>query len=139
MNGCDLDPEGRRLPVRFDTTSNGEYAPLPLTAEQRLANQLSHEAASDHSRRLGIGRRAFLTSGMGAAAVLAACNKVNANAGGRYTLAKEAALDSGAAASNLSGDEFIFDVQLHCVDPKASWTKGALTRKQTTLTPGWAF
>ena len=125
MNRYDLDPEGKRLPVRFDTTSNGEYEPVPLTSEQRSANRLANETASDNSRRLGLGRRAFLTSGMGAAAVLAACNRVNSNAGGRFALMKDASLDRDAAAATLSGDEFIFDVQLHCVDPKASWTKGA--------------
>jgi len=121
----DLDPDGKRLPVRFDTTTNGEYAPLPLTPGQQLANRLSHETVSENAARLGMGRRAFLTSTMGAAAVLGACNRTNANAGGRYSLAADAALDSDAAAATLSGDEFIFDVQLHCADPKAAWTQVA--------------
>jgi hypothetical protein len=67
----DLDPEGTRLPVRFDGTSNGEFVPLQLTAIQRSANALAHDLATENSRRLGIGRRAFLTSTMGTAAVLA--------------------------------------------------------------------
>jgi predicted TIM-barrel fold metal-dependent hydrolase len=120
----DLDPEGRRLPVRFDGTSNGEFLPLRLTREQRLANALAHEAASENARRLGIGRRAFLTSACGAATVLAACNRVNPRAGGRYALEKEATLDPAAAAQTLAGDEFIFDVQLHTVDPSGRWATG---------------
>ena len=121
----DLDPDGRRLPVRFDGTSNGEFMPLPATAAQRRTNLLAHEAASDHARRLGLGRRAFLTSSMGAATVLAACNRANLGAGGNYNLPEDAGLDSAAADSALSGNDFIFDVQLHCVDPKAAWTRGA--------------
>jgi predicted TIM-barrel fold metal-dependent hydrolase len=120
----DLDPEGTRLPVRFDGTSNGEFLPLRPDAGQRRANAFAHELASDHSRRLGIGRRAFLTSTMGAAAVLAACNRANPNAGGRYALEDGATLEPAAAAQTLAGDEFIFDVQLHTVDPSGSWAKG---------------
>ena len=121
----DLDPHGKRLPVRFDGASNGEYIPLPASPAQRRANALAHAAASDNALRLGLGRRAFLTSSMGAATVLAACNRANPGAGGTYALAKEAPLDAAAADAALTGDEFIFDVQLHCVDPKAAWTKGA--------------
>ena len=37
----------------------------------------------------------------------------------------EAAVDAAAADSAIGGGGFIFDVQLHCVDPKAAWTRGA--------------
>lgn len=120
----DLDPDGRRLPVRFDGTSNGEFLPLRLTLGQRRANVLAHELASENARRLGIGRRAFLTSAMGAATVLAACNRANQGSGGNYDLERNATLDPEAAAQTLTGDEFIFDVQLHTVDPSGSWAKG---------------
>ena len=120
----DLDPEGRRLPVRFDGTSNGEFFPRSLTAAQRRANALAHETASDNARRLGIGRRAFLVSSMGAAATLAACNRANPGAGGLYAVTEEAAFDADAADAALAGDEFIFDVQTHCVDPSAAWATG---------------
>lgn len=120
----DLDPEGRRLPVRFDGTSNGEFEPFRLTRSQRAANALAHEAATENARRLGIGRRAFLTSACGAATVLAACNRVNRKSGGNYLLERDATLDPAAAAQTLSGEEFIFDVQLHTVDPSGRWLKG---------------
>ncbi len=29
----DWDPEGLRLPVKLDATSNGEFAPIPLSRE----------------------------------------------------------------------------------------------------------
>ena len=82
----DLDTEGTRRPVRFDGTSNGEFVPLRLTQSQRAANALAHDTATENARRLGIGRRAFLTSTMGTAAVLAACNRANPGAGGRPCL-----------------------------------------------------
>lgn len=120
----DLDPEGKRLPIRIDTTSNGEFLPLELTSAQKLTNQFAHETADENSRRLGIGRRAFLASTAGAAATLAACNAANPNAGGRYALPAESGLDQAAADSVLTGDEFIFDVQTHCVDPSGAWRVG---------------
>ena len=121
----DLDPEGKRLPVRFDGTSNGEFLPLATTPAQRAANAIAHEIATVSARRLGIGRRAFMTSACGAAAALAACNRVNPEAGGTYALEADATLDPAAAQATLAGDEFIFDVQLHTVDPKGAWTRGA--------------
>ena len=120
----DLDPEGRRLPVKIDGISNGEYVPLPLTAGQSLTNRLAHEMASNNARRLGLSRRRFMVSAMGTAGVLAACNRVHPGAGGRYALEQDAALDSGAATASVGGDEFIFDVQLHTVDPTGKWTEG---------------
>ena len=120
----DLDPEGKRLPVRFDGTSNGEFPPLRRTPTQHAANALAHEIATENARRLGIGRRAFLTSACGAATVLAACNRINPQSGGNYALEGDAMLDNAAAEATLGGNEFIFDVQLHTVDPRGAWTRG---------------
>ena len=39
------------------------------------------------------------------------------NTGGRYRLPAEAPFEPAAAAEGLAGDEFIFDVQTHMVDP----------------------
>ena len=124
MAKFDLDPDGTRLPIRIDGTSNGEFIPLELTPAQRLTNQIAQTTASENSRRLGIGRRAFMVSSVGAAATLAACNAANPGAGGRYALPTDAALDHEAASSVLTGDEFIFDVQTHCVDPSGAWRVG---------------
>lgn len=120
----DLDPDGTRLPIRIDGTSNGEFFPRKLTAGQLEANRLAHDAASENSRRLGIGRRSFLVSAMGAASTLAACNRANPGAGGVFAVSEDAALDQAAAEAVVSGDEFIFDVQTHCVDPTARWAQG---------------
>ncbi len=124
MAKIDCDPDGTRLPIRFDGTSNGEFMPLDLTPQQHIANAIAHDMASENSRRLGIGRRAFLVSTAGAAATLVACNAANPAAGGRFALPAEAALDTAAADSVLLGDEFILDVQTHCVDPSGAWRVG---------------
>ena len=118
------DPEGRRLPIKLDTTSNGEYAPLPLSAINCEANRLASEWAGDNARRLGLGRRQFLVSACGAATTLLAFNAANAaggRTGGRFELAREAALEPGIAAEQLGGREFIFDVQGHFVNPAGAW------------------
>ena len=124
---CDFDPEGRRLPVKIDRTSNGEYVPPPLTAIQRLSNELAHVAASENARKLGLGRRAFLISAAGAASTLAACNRAAdalGERGGRLTIDGEAALDNAMAEDALAKREFIFDVQTHCVKPDGRWIEG---------------
>ena len=121
----DFDPEGRRLPIKIDRASNGEYLPPVLTPAQRLANRLAHEAASENARRLGLSRRAFLVSAAGAASTLAACNAANRDArGGSFAVPAEAALDQDVAAATVGGDEFIFDVQTHCVEPTGRWSTG---------------
>ncbi len=122
----DLDPDGIRLPIKIDRTSNGEYAPPRLTRSQRLARRLAHEAASENARRLGLSRRAFLVSAAGAASTLAACNRANGEArGGSFAVDEEAGLDQQRAAAAVGGDEFIFDVQTHCVEPTGRWAEGA--------------
>ena len=128
------DPEGKRLPIKLDTTSNGEFEPVPLWPANLEANRLAHEAASLLSRKLSLTRRQFLTSACGAASTLLAFNTANAAAGktgGFFDLPKEAALDQqlaraqvGPAESAIAGDEFIFDVQGHFIDRPKGNPKG---------------
>ncbi|MFP4002479.1 MAG: amidohydrolase family protein [Alphaproteobacteria bacterium] len=123
----DFDPDGARLPIKVDTASNGEYAPQPLTLAARAANALAHRRVDMAAGRTGLGRRAFLTSSMGAAATLLAFNEAHAAAGargGRFDLPADAAFDTETASAALCGDEFIFDVQTHCVDPSGGWAQG---------------
>jgi uncharacterized protein len=124
-----IDPEGTRLPVRLDTTSNGEFLPVPLTRANREANRLAHEAAGANAKRLGVTRRDFLVSSCGAASTLLAFNAANAGAGrtgGFFDVPAEAALDQQLAAARTGGKgEFIFDVQGHFVDPSGAWLKTA--------------
>jgi len=118
------DPDGTRLPIKLDSTSNGEFEPVPLDAAGELANRLAHEAATENARRTGKSRRDFLVTSCGAASTLLAFNTANAaigRTGGLFALADEAAVDPDAADAVLSGDEFILDVQGHFVNPTGAW------------------
>jgi len=125
-----IDPEGKRLPIKLDSTSNGEFVPVPLSRANREANRLAHEVASLNAKRLGLSRRQFLVSSCGAASTLLAFNAANAAAGrtgGFFDLQKEAALEPQLARAQIGAarDEFIFDVQGHFVDPTGAWVKKA--------------
>lgn len=123
-----IDPDGQRLPIKLDSTSNGEFVPLPLSTTNRLANRMAQDAASRHARRLGLKRRDFLLSACGAASTLLAFNAANAAAGKRggfFELRAEAALEPELAAASLAKAEFIFDVQGHFVDPNRLWMETA--------------
>ena len=39
MDWRDSDPEGLRLPIKIDPTSNGEFVPIPLSRANRLGNR----------------------------------------------------------------------------------------------------
>jgi len=125
------DPEGLRLPIKCDTTSNGEFHPIPLDGPARLGNRLAFERAGELARRLNQSRRQFLTSSCGAAATLLAFNAAHAAAGrtgGFFQLAQETALERESAEAALGKKEFIFDVQGHFVNPDGAWLR--------TLPPG---
>jgi hypothetical protein len=125
MDG-DFDPQGTRLPIRLDTTSNGEFAPIPLDASLKRANSLASESADTAARRLGLGRRQFLMSGCGAASTLLAFNAAHAAAGrtgGFFEVSADAALEPQLAAAQLGKKEWIFDVQGHFVNPTGAWLK----------------
>ncbi len=118
----------QRLPIKLDATSNGEFAPVPLPPVARHARALAAESVAAAARRVAMPRRAYLRSLLGAAATLAAFDQAFAAAGqrgGGYRLAREAPYESAAAAAALAGDEFIFDVQLHHVNPQGAWRRRA--------------
>ncbi|MGH8520693.1 MAG: amidohydrolase family protein [Gammaproteobacteria bacterium] len=129
-----FDPGGRRLPIKLDATSNGEFLPRPVAAGVRYANRLARENATGTARKLGLGRRAFLKSICGAAATLLSMNEAFARCGktgGLYALPREAAFEPTAAREGLGGEEFIFDIQTHHVNPKGSWRR--LTNRWTYI------
>ena len=112
------DPEGKRLPIKVDATSNGEFVPIPLATAERGMNRLAQSWASENARRRGIDRRAFMVSACGAASALLAFNAANAasgRTGGYFELEQTAAVDPEAAFAGLGGREFVFDVQGHFV------------------------
>ncbi len=121
------DPQGRRLPIKIDTASNGEHEPIPLTSEEMAANRQAHEDADRYSKYLGKSRRQFLKSACGAAATLLAFNHVWSSLGakaGMFGIPETAACDNEIAKAALSGSEIIIDMQTHCVDPSGDWAKG---------------
>ena len=123
------DPHGTRLPIKLDTTSNGEFVPVPLTSANREANRRAHEAAARNARWLDISKRDFLVSACGAASTLLAFNAANAAAGktgGFFDVAADAALDRQLARVQVGAakDEFIFDVQGHFIDTPKGNAKG---------------
>jgi predicted TIM-barrel fold metal-dependent hydrolase len=125
-----IDPEGKRLPIKLDSTSNGEFAPVPLWPANLAANRLAHEFASSFSKKMNFTRRRFLVSSCGAASTLLAFNAAYAAAGrsgGFFDLPKDAALDEQLARVQVgpAKDEFIFDVQGHFIDTPKGNAKSA--------------
>ena len=117
-----------RLPIKVDATSNGEFRPVPLTEHVARANSAAERRIDEHAKRLGLGRRAFLQSLCGAATTLLTLNDAFAaigNIGGMFRLPEEGSFEIAAAAEALAGDEFIFDVQTHMVDPAGAWRGSA--------------
>ncbi len=114
------------MPVKLDASSNGEYEPIPLQDVHHHVNFLAHETANVNAKRLGLDRRSFLVSACGIAGSLLGMNTAYAQQGrrgGYFELDKTAALDIVAARSAVDGNEFIFDVQGHFVNPTGAWTK----------------
>jgi len=113
----ELEPQ---LPIKLDSTSNGEYEPRPLTPEIQLVKTLAMERAEQNARRLGLSRRQFLMTASGTATTLLCMNQVSGrsgNVGGFFDVNPTMELDLAAATSQLTGNEFIFDIQTHHVNP----------------------
>lgn len=120
----DSDPRGTRLPIKIDTTTNGEFAPRPLELHSLRANEHAQVRAGEYARRKNLSRRSFLTSSCGAAATLLAFNEAHAafgKTGGYYEIPAVAALEPAAAEAAIGGNEFIFDIQGHHVNPLDRW------------------
>jgi len=118
------DDAGGRLPIKIDSTSNGEFEPIPLDASSSAANRHALGRIADDARHAGLERRDFLISACGAASTLLAFNAANAAAGrsgGFYDLPADAAYDTALADHALGGEDLIFDVQGHYVNPEGAW------------------
>jgi predicted TIM-barrel fold metal-dependent hydrolase len=125
MRYCN-DSEGTRLPIKLDATTNGEFAPIPLSPVHHAARRMAHQAAAANAKRLSVGRRSFLVSACGVATTLLAMNAAYAASGrraGYYELPPDAGLDLQVARSTLDKSDFVFDVQGHFVNPTGAWTR----------------
>ena len=103
-----------RSPVPTQIVSNGEYNPLPQTAEQRRVEARIKELADGMSRRLGMDRRQFLRTASGMAAAFVAMNEVF---GRHFAVSPAEAAEPEAATERARAlaKQFILDDQLHFV------------------------
>jgi len=115
------------LPIKIDSTSNGEFAPVPVSRNIARANRLAAARITDNARRTGQGRRTFLTGLCGAATTLLTLNEAFASQGARggaFELPPDAALDP-QMAQTIAGREFIFDIQTHMIEANGTaWRQG---------------
>jgi uncharacterized protein len=110
------------LPIKLDSSTNGEYAPKPISRALRHVVDCAHADTERRARELGLSRREFVQSSCGAATVLLALNQLPGCAGGgTYNLPKTATHEPAAADSILGRKEFIFDVQTHHVATDRPW------------------
>ncbi len=108
------------LPIKLDSTTNGEYWPRPATPALAAARERAWSAVDEHARALRWTRREYLTSACGAATVLLALNQMGCG-GGSYRVPKEAPREPAAAEAALSGNELVIDVQTHQVSAVRPW------------------
>ena len=114
------DNDAYRLPIKIDTTSNGEFIPFALPKINRYANQITREQIGIQAKRLGISRRNFLKSSSAAALALLCNNQANALAGrhgGHFDLTEQSVSEPALATQAFHQPAFIFDVQGHYVVP----------------------
>ncbi len=114
-------------PIAFRPCSNGEYCPRPESERDRRAQELFLRIVEDKHRALGMTRRAFSQSSAGMAAALLVINHVygcgSSGKGSQSGYRVDAGMmDDPEACQALSGDEFIFDVQVHPPNPLTPWT-----------------
>src|SRR6201993_77958 len=101
-------------PVPTQIVSNGEFNPLPQTAQQRRVEERIKEIANAIALKLGLDRRQFLRTGSGMAAAFLAMNDVFVPL---LAVARAEAAEPAAAAerTNSLAGQFIFDDQVHFV------------------------
>jgi hypothetical protein len=100
-------------PVPTRMISNGEYMPVPQTAQQKHVESRITEMVASASSKLSVDRRQFLKSSGGMAAAFLAMNEVY----GRFFDVSETELfeASVSAQAGPPRDLFVFDDQLHMV------------------------
>jgi hypothetical protein len=109
------------LPIKLGPCSNGEYPPRPPTPLSREAARRARLWSDERARRLGMSRRDFLLSAMGAATgllALAACSKDESGgrSGGSFEVPEDATTDPDVATTVLGAGEPVIDVQTHFLE-----------------------
>jgi uncharacterized protein len=109
-------------PIPFSPGSNGEAAPRAPSRRDRQAEELFRRLVDDRSRALGVSRRQFIRSTAGTATALLVINQVyGCGSSGDFAVDAGSTFDDAMACEQLGGDEFIFDVQTHHVNPAGAW------------------
>lgn len=119
-----VDPSGQRLPIKLDSASNGEFAPIPVAPHVSEANERADIKSAEVAKYLGVSKRYVQTTSVGACSTLLSLNasfEANGLRGGRFEIPDQAAFDEALAKSVVGGDEFIFDIQSHHVNPYGRW------------------
>ena len=117
---------GPKLPIKLDSATNGEYAPMPVGSTIEYARTLAAERIARNARRLGQTRRRFMASVCGAATTLLALNDAFAARrvpGGKFEIPPEGAFEVEGAQA-ITGREFIFDIQTHFVEANGTAWRG---------------
>src|SRR5262249_3873490 len=101
-------------PVPTQIISNGEFNPLPQTAQQRQVEARIKDVADQYGAKLGMDRRRFLCTSCGMAAAFVALNHVF---GRLFDVSEAEAANPELAAERAERlkSQFIFDVQTHFV------------------------
>ena len=132
------DPEGKRLPIKLDSTSNGEFVPIPLDATNRRANRLARRGRVRMPGGESTGGPSWFPRG--AASTLLAFNAANAasgRTGGFFELEQVAAVDPAVALDRLGGREFVFDVQGHFVGQHGLGKTGSAVPSNSSRISSW--
>jgi hypothetical protein len=108
------------LPFQPGPASNGEYVPFDPSPHHLRMAALAHERAEAVAHKQGVDRRTFLLGLGGLAVTLGAINAVacgdgKKKPGGAYITPADGSPE--AACELLTGEEFIFDIQTHHVNP----------------------
>jgi hypothetical protein len=106
-----------RSPVPTQIISNGEFNPLPQTAQQRQVEARISELADKYGAKQGLQRREFLRTSCGMAAAFVALNSVF---GKVFDVTEAEAADPAQTAERARTlqNQFIFDDQTHFVHDK---------------------
>jgi predicted TIM-barrel fold metal-dependent hydrolase len=111
---CDLDAHTEAPPpVPARIVSNEEFVPPPPSPRQREYAARLADLADRAARRQGLTRRAFLRTGAGMAAALAALNRTFGDA---YIVHPDEVDDPDAYRERWPKEQFIFDMQTHHTD-----------------------
>ena len=102
-----------RSAIPTQVVSNGEYAPLPQTTQQKRVQARVDDLTAAAAKKLGVSRRAFLAGTGGIAASFVAMNEVF---GPFFDIDPLSLLVPEAFAQSAPPrDLFVFDDQLHMV------------------------